>query len=161
MEVSYVHKFGFACVFFLIMKTSLIPELFHFASFYSPFPSLFGLGINKHLVSSFEQGINRLQSSEFSISALWLCTTKSTESKSRYLLTSGLKEPWQAWIMEWRRPSKERTTACHKEREKPACEGGIRLADLPVELEVSQNPDSISGMFVLEEDSFTWNSSVS
>jgi len=62
-----------------------------------------------------------------------------------------LEEHSQAWIMEWRRLSKERITACHKEREKPVYEGGIRIVDLPVGLEVSQNPGSVSDLYILKK----------
>lgn len=155
MEVSCVWKFGFASLFFLMMKTYLITELFQSVSFSYHFPSLFDLGINKALVSGFGQSISSLQSSEFSFSILCLYTIKNTKYKSRVFLTSGLKEEWEAWIMEWRRPSKERTAACREERKKLVRERVIRLVNLPVELEVSQNLGSISANFVLEKNSFT------
>lgn len=75
---------------FLLMKTILIPDLFHFASFFFSFASW--CLVWDHLFFSFGQHISSLQSSEFSFSMSCLYTTESTKNKSRNLLTSGLQE---------------------------------------------------------------------
>lgn len=100
MEISCVYKFGFVSFFFLMMKTYLISELFQSTSLTLPFSSLFDLGINKPWVSSFGQGMSSLQSSEVSFSVLCLYTIKITKYRGRVFLTCGLKEEWEARIME-------------------------------------------------------------
>lgn len=53
----------------------------------------------------------------------------------------------------------KRATACRKEGKKLVCERGIRLVNLPVELEVSQNLGSISADFWRKTVSFSMTNS--